>query len=89
MRMSRQMGWDGAGRGAGDEGDERWERAACHWYMHRAGKSLVLSSSPEPVPKSHAPTVLNKHTERRGENGKRRPRQETVTLIWTPIFKSP
>lgn len=66
-----------------------WERAACHWYMHRAGKSLVLSSSPEPVPKSHAPTVLNKHTERRGENGKRRPRQETVTLIWTPIFKSP
>lgn len=35
-------------------------------------ESLVLSSSPEPVPKSHAPTVLYKNTERRGESSKRR-----------------
>lgn len=33
-------------------------------------ESLVLSSSPEPVPKSHAPTVLYKNMERRGESSK-------------------
>lgn len=35
-------------------------------------ESLVLSSSPEPVPKSHAPTVLYKNTERRGESSKKK-----------------
>ena len=79
------MGWGKLGM----EEMSGWEGGEGHGWMHRAGKSLVLSSSPEPVPKSHAPTVLNKHTERRGENGKRRPRQETVTLVWAPIFKSP
>lgn len=58
-------------------------------------ESLVLSSSPEPVPKSPAPTVLYKNTERRGESSKRKcrgpclARQGTATLIWTPVCKSP
>lgn len=58
-------------------------------------ESLVLSSSPEPVPKSHAPTVLYKNTERRGESSRRKCRGRCAAqtgdspLIWTPIFNSP
>ena len=103
-RMSRQVGagWghlhgEGGGRAGEQRGGEmsRWQREACHWYVHRAGKSLVLSSSPEPVPQSHAPTVLYKNTERGGESSARKrrgpvwPRQETDTLLWTPVCNSP
>lgn len=71
VRMSRQMGWDGAGK-LGDGGDEpRGEGGMPLVCAQGWRESLVLSSSPEPVPKSHAHRV-NKHTERRGENGKRR-----------------
>lgn len=62
------MGWGGEAGGGGDElmGEGGMPLVCAQGWK----ESLVLSSSPEPVPKSRAPTVLN--TERRGENGKRR-----------------
>lgn len=72
VKMSRQMGWDGVGK-PGEGGDELMGEGGMPLVCAQGWKeSLVLSSSPEPVPKSHAPTVLNKHTERRGENSKRK-----------------
>lgn len=72
VRMSRQMGWDGVGEAGGEGGELMGEGGMPLVCAQGWKESLVLSSSPEPVPKSHAPTVLNKHTERRGENGKRK-----------------
>ena len=101
-RMSRHMGmgWGNhlkMGQGEQKEwGDELMGKGGMPLVCAQGWKeSLVLSSSPEPVPKSHAPTVLYK-TRREEEKAARGsaevpvwPRQETVPLIWTPIFKSP
>lgn len=95
VRMSRQMGWDGVGE-AGDEGDELMRGEACHWYVHRAGKRVLFCHHPlNQSPRvTHQPCSTN--TRREEEKTARGsvevpvwPRQETVTLIWTPIFKSP
>lgn len=75
--MSRQMGmgWGKSpGHGSrGDGGGELMGKGGMPLVCAQGWKeSLVLSSSPEPVPKSHAPTVLYKNTERRGESSKRK-----------------
>lgn len=84
------------GGGAEGMGDELMGKGGMPLVCAQGWKeSLVLSSSPEPVPKSHAPTVLYK-TRREEEKAARgsaetpvRPRQETVPLIWTPHFPIP
>lgn len=80
-RMSRQMGM-GWGNHLNMGRDRGSRRGGGMSLMGKGGmplvcaqgwkESLVLSSSPEPVPKSHAPTVLYKNTERRGESSEKK-----------------
>jgi len=82
--------------GVGDGGMGGWRGEACHWYVHRAGKRVLFCHHPlNQSPRvTHQPcSIKTRREEEKAARGSAEapvwPRQEAVTVIWTPIFKSP